>query len=96
MGAIKTELPQNERFDQQKRHEKETLAGEDWVIEFKAKERMIFVKAVAFCFSIIVLAIVTIMLLQAFGLIETAILPVVGLALAVLVVCVPVIMKLLD
>ena len=93
---MRSPLSHDERFKNQSNHEKERISGEDWITEFKAKERMVFAKTLASCVVFIVLAIIALTLMSAFGLVAIQPLMLFSILLLALLLCSAAIIKMLK
>ena len=93
---MRSPLSHDERFKNQSNHEKERISGEDWITEFKAKERMVFAKTLAICVVFIVLAIIALTLMSAFGLVAIQPLMLFSILLLALLLCSVGIIKMLK
>ncbi len=102
---MRSPLSHDERFKNQSDHEKERISGEDWITEFKAKERMVFARAFSFCVIFIVLAIISMIAIIALSALSFRLIPTqtvmtllisITLLAAVLVFITSIIMKMLD
>ena len=93
---MRSPLSHDERFKNQSNHEKERISGEDWITDFIAKERMVFAKTLACCVIFIVLAIIALTLMSAFGLIAIQPLMLFSTLLLALLFCSVAIIKMLK
>ena len=93
---MRSPLSHDERFKKQSLQEKERIGDEEWIMEFKAKERMVFAKTLACCIVFIVLAIIALTLMSAFGLIAIQPLMLFSTLLLALLFCSMAIIKMLN